>query len=218
MKERPILFSAPMIQAILEGRKTQTRRLMNPQPIFDKPFWEFPWGAASSFDSLLIVPHHATENKHPQGKPGDRLWVKETHYIVYAQGNKNNHVIEIDYKANPNYTKRMCPQKWRPSIHMPRWASRILLEVKTVGAERVQRITSDDAIAEGIEYMDCDLGRRWRCYTEPDSWYPEGKGTAPIHSFASLWNSIHGPDAWLANPWVWKTEFKVLETTCKFWN
>ncbi|WP_039913117.1 hypothetical protein [Cellvibrio mixtus] len=217
MKERPILFSAPMIQAILSGRKTQTRRPINPLPVYRSPFWEFPWGAASSMDFLPIAPGHATSHEHPQGQPGDRLWVREAHYIVYAQGNPNGHVIEIDYKADPDYTKRMCPQKWRPSIHMPRWASRILLEVKTVGAERLQQMTTADAIAEGIEVVDCEFGRRWRCYTNPDSWYPEGKETAPLHSFQSLWNSIYGHNAWDLNPWVWKTEFSVLETTCQFW-
>lgn len=216
MKERPILFSTTMIQAILDGRKTQTRRPMNPQPIFNKPFWEFSWGAACSLDFLPIIPNHATSNKHPHGAPGDRLWVREAHYIVYAQGNPNNHIIEIDYKADPNYTKRMCPQKWRPSIHMPRQASRILLEVKTVGAHRLQQITAEDAIAEGIEPIDCELGRRWRCYSKPDNWYPEGKETAPLHSFQSLWNSIYGNDAWNLNPWVWKTEFNIAETTCQF--
>lgn len=206
MKERPILFSAPMIQAILEGRKTQTRRILSPQPDIVQ---QGIIGPLNSAGNLLVCKH---------GQPNDRLWVRETHYIVYAQGNKNNHAIEIDYKADPNYTRRMCPQKWSPSIHMPRWASRILLQVKATSVERLQDISANDAIAEGIEYADSILGRRWRCYTKPDSWYPDGKDTAPIHSFQSLWNSINGDFAWNDNPWVWKIEFNVLETTCKFWS
>jgi len=218
MKERPILFSAPMVRAILDGSKTQTRRMVK-HNIVGLP-------ACTPSDSSTGKPLNelwVDDNDMftcPYGKQGDRLWVRETHYIVYAQGNKNNHVIEIDYKADLNHTKRMCPQQWRPSIHMPRWASRILLGVKTVGVERLQDISAEDAIAEGIRYH--SLYNEWGGVEEhPDStadipqwrWYED-----PREAFMHLWISINGEHSWNENPWVWNIEFNVLETKCNFWS
>jgi hypothetical protein len=110
-------------------------------------------------------------------------------------------------------TQERDGEPWRPSIHMPRWASRITLEVTGVRVERLQSISAADARAEGIESQEHLIAgtvcRSWKAYGSENGWYPEGKETAPIHSFQSLWNSLAAPGAvWQANPWVWVVEFK----------
>lgn len=215
MKERPILFSAPMVRAILDGRKTQTRRTVKIQHPLDLPNY---YATGRTLCELENQPGAFMEFRHtsqdevgftgspaafllrcPYGQPRDRLWARETHYLVRAQGRPDGHVIEIDYKADPEHPIRMCPQKWRPSIHMPRWASRILLEIVSVRVERVQDISEEDAASEGAP---CELGRLEGAILGAQASYRKG--------FIRLWESINGEGSWDENPWVWVIEFKRI--------
>lgn len=223
MKERPVLFSGEMVRAILDNHKTQTRRVIKPQPMInftDKYSVEIEWlgvltrrsgGLSFSAQELLdyfwedICNQRLTnEVLCPYGRRGDRLWVRETfcyyHSIKDEHGNqKIAYRADIDPKYHKNFT-------WKPSIHMPRKASRIFLEVTDIRIERLQDISEEDAIAEGIEKNPVQF----------DTWldYPAGSSAAgwrnPKHSFQSLWQSINGNDSWELNPWVWVIEFKQI--------
>lgn len=197
MKERPILFNAPMVRAILEGRKTQTRRIIKrPEQ------WQIEHDGHGCFCEDINGDWHPVTDFCPYGKVGDRLWVRETHYLVHQHGNPNLGIIEIDYKADLDLTQRMCPQKWRPSIHMPRWASRITLDITDIRVERLNEISDTDALAEGIELFPTNQYKDYGCKFE-------GVGFSdPRLSFSSLWQSINGYDSWTRNPWVWVIEFK----------
>jgi len=174
VKERPILFSGPMVRAILAGRKTQTRRVVKPQHI--------PAGVRT----LRWENQDAAELQHsarcPYGVPGDRLWVRET----WQPGPDDCVYYRADNDPNEN--------QWKPSIHMPRWASRITLEVVSVRVERVQDIGHIGAKAEGVEICDYD-GRLL-------PWQRQ------IGNFQKLWDSINGKGSWGSNPWVWVVEFR----------
>ena len=176
MKERPILFSGPMVRAILDGRKTQTRRPVKPQPFV---------ATTSMFDI----------SKCPLGQPGDRLWVRET-WRKDALG------TVVEYRATTSALMEFIAP-WRPSIHMPRWASRITLEITRVWVERVQDITEDEAKAEGIVDGGCmTCGKPETCGCQNPR--PDRRD-----SFANLWQSIYG--TWDANPWVWAVEFRRVK-------
>lgn len=201
VKERPILFSAPMVRAILEGRKTVTRREVKKQAALDC--------LAAGFEpAFLALPGNA--DLCPYGKPGDRLWVRESwqadSQVDCVAPRELSHGEPIRYPADWDFRQPGCamirPGKIRPSIHMPRWASRILLEITGVRVERLQDITEDQAKAEGVRlYTDhAELG---------DWWHVEGIETYsadPRKSFELLWSSVGGD--WQANPWVWVVEFK----------
>ena len=227
MTDRPIIFSGPMVRALLDGRKTQTRRILKPQPDTKNggTIWSgTPFGPLSyngtwpdGTRSIQSVPY----------APGDRLYVREAHYltddsdeecVVYAEDQNavDLHLASIQtVKTHLNLSTEWAKPhiKLRPSIHMHRWASRITLTVTEVRVQRLQGISEADARAEGIEP-----------YTGPKS-VPEGEfayrdyyeHAAPgwwLHprgSFGSLWNSLHGPDAWDANPWVAAISFTVRE-------
>lgn len=189
MKEKPILFSAPMVRAILEGRKTQTRRIIKYIPLLGEPL---AWCAAAKAREpgwVSIVGDYRRFS--PYGIPGDRLWVRET---WMPDG-----LMQLDPTIRAAYYKSdgkeyvdpgtMTPCKWRPSIHMPRWASRLTLEVTGVRVERVQEISEEDALAEGVQ-PGGDM--RWN----------------PVQAYKALWASIHGPSSWESNPFVWVIEFK----------
>lgn len=208
VKERPILFSAPMVRAILEGRKTQTRRVVKPQPIdgntkypgvypareYMGPKMTGKWGA-------YLGESGADFHVSPYGKPGDRLWVRETWQAVQSwqeYGVWFRDEIDADGAAIEDVCYRADDPKpdeigWRPSIFMPRRFSRITLEVTGVRVERLGEITEEDAIAEGSQPI-----------LEP----PDGGSAPHAEGFRQLWNSIHGPGAWQSNPWVWVIEFK----------
>ena len=208
MKERPILFSAPMVRAILDGTKTQTRRVVKDRHIDAAP-------PACFFQWL--------RERCPYGKPGDRLWVRETWNWFDP-----DEIPEVRRGRRAPFTGQQGAREipwvaayaadghlehehfgcalWRPSIHMPRWASRILLEITAVRVERLQEINAADAKSEGIEGQFED--GPWRNYQRDGHWFPEGKGTAPVMSYRTLWESINGPGSWDANPWVWVVEFK----------
>lgn len=192
MKERPILFSAPMVRALLDGSKTQTRRAAkltgagHVKEVGGHRRW-----------------HPADENciaACPYGQPGDRLWVRET--WIDASSSLHSCVI---YRADGD--DQVCGVPWKPSIFMPRAASRILLEVTAVRIERLHAISEDDALAEGvvkirdachvIKGFDYDLSGL--CHTNA------------VTPYAKLWESINGPESWAQNPWVWVIEFKRVQ-------
>lgn len=199
MKERPILFNAEMVRAILDGRKTQTRRLVKPQP-----WWvadpSVPFSTRDADPKGII--------KSPFGNVGDRLWVRETTCIAPKRfatpddtcltdddGDKRY----VSYKADGHSEEAMRDYglKWTPAIHAPRWASRIDLDITAVRVERVLEITEEDAKAEGA----------------PEQRHPHGGSTLPNsyrwHGFREIWQSIYGN--WDANPWVWVYEFRRVK-------
>lgn len=215
MTEKPILFSGPMVRAILDGRKTVTRRIVKPQPDAihgDEPYW--------NIGGYRLRADANNPLKCPYGSSGTRLWVRETWavcaaYECYAPSVLTPHVGTIQYQAgggmlNGEMLERTCFDvdgelgRWRPSIHMPRWVSRISLEVTDVRVERLQDITEEDAIAEGIERT--SGGNYWKDYL-----HPVMPAMTARYSFASLWKSINGPDSWEANPWVWTIAFNRLK-------
>ncbi|MDD3675822.1 hypothetical protein [Thauera propionica] len=194
MRERPILFSAPMVRAILDGRKTQTRRVVKDRHIDAAP-------PACFFQWL--------RERCPYGQPGDRLWVKETFFDTAPFRDAplfESRATPIAYRADNEFIG--C-HKWRPSIHMPRRASRITLEINAVRVERLHEINAADAKSEGIEGQ--FEGGPWRNYQRDGHWFPEGKDTAPVLSYRTLWEKINGPGSWDANPWVWVIEVKRVE-------
>lgn len=241
MRERPILFSAPMVRAILEGRKTQTRRVVTEEwnhglaasehypykkrefqrrdgkddfvtfsapysQMFGEPIWFYSWGNTRWL-------------RCPYGVPGDRLWVRETWQYVDetgeadkseslrnrlgktapfrgVQGNRPitwRAVYRADGEAgHPQYG----PIVWRPSTHMPRWASRITLEIKSARVERAQEISEEDARAEGVEKAEATDG-----------------ALSYVLGFSDLWDSINAKRGygWHTNPWVWAVEFERVD-------
>lgn len=195
MKERPLLFSSAMVHAILEGRKTQTRRIVK---LTDS-------GRVKGVGSPKNwhIDDHDVVNACPYGIPGDRLWVKET----FAHWSPKI----IKYRADGECSdgdrrEHYTPGKWRPSIFMPRWASRILLEITNVRVELLQDITEDGALAEGIEKL---TGQFDGCYAAGQSL----SGTTARECFQRLWNYINAANGfgWEANPWVWVVEFKKIK-------
>lgn len=191
MTERPILFSAPMVRAILDGTKTQTRRVV-------KPCKDLGIGCELA-PCELAGEVNAGDYSNARYQPGDRLWVRETFLIPDARASNFPPWV---YAADYTEADRPCT-RWKPSIHMPRAASRITLEVTGVRVERLQDISEADAIAEGIEPTMPNPGHwNWRDYLI------EGGQTHAVLSYKTLWESINGPDSWDLNPWVWVVEFQ----------
>lgn len=207
MTERPILFSAPMVRAILAGQKTQTRRALRRQFALDALPVEMPKTAPEGW----VVNGHsgiwwcdAAANPDdaihcPYGVPGDRLWVREAHWFFQDQHDPVTGYTppvltteDVEYRADGESTRH----GWRPSIHMPRWASRITLEITGVRVQRLQAIREGDAMDEGAE---------------PILVPPDGGSCPHVEGFEQLWKSINGRESWDANPWVWVVEFKRLE-------
>lgn len=192
VKERPILFSAPMVRAILDGKKTQTRRIVKPQP---EGAWAAPGKTAS-----------------PYGVPGDRLWVRETFALVdqEAHGDIPCLLYEEEF-AGPYQRGEPTPIRPTgferfgrvPSIFMPRWASRLTLDITEVRVQQLQEIGFDDARAEGAdpnfrEQVDpCDAGCTGIHYGE-------------LWHYQRIWESINGKGSWDSNPWVWAITFARL--------
>lgn len=245
MKERQILFSGAMVRALLDGSKTQTRRVApitdlninqyNDDMVtwsirFSKPvkgvLGSYSGGKFSEAQARSILASMYCQ----YGQPGDRLVVRETWqyanwtedgypWIAYqADGAQrlcdsipteewSSRLMDIwaGLSSEENFTidNRAADRRWRPSIHMPRWASRITLEVTGVRVERLQDISEVDAIAEGIEKMSSGF---WNLYGQADA-----DGTySPRASYRALWESIVGPGSWDANPWVWVIEFRRI--------
>lgn len=215
VKERPILFKGRLVRAILDGRKTQTRRVVRPQP--ERCVSPVEVAELLSGQSLGRI-------RNPYGVPGDRLWVRET----WAP-HPNHPRCRVAYRADqqsfglsggwassspdapdngivfpePVHGDSPFGCRWRPSTHMPRWASRILLQVTSVRFDRVQNISEDDAIAEGAEATHSD-----GTPLDPDP-------TWDMHreSFSETWDAINAKRgySWKSNPWVWVIEFRRVE-------
>ncbi|EPN5741094.1 hypothetical protein ACT0JU_004071 [Cronobacter dublinensis] len=232
MTERPLIFNAEMVRAILDGRKTQTRRIMKPQPE-DCPRGGH-WWPSDKHRTMLHV-EEALQNSEviwagivgnacPFGDVGDRLWVRETWSDVNSEGcpavayradSDTRLLAEIETfrdedgvlnTADPRLDKYWFAAwsgdlfsgtegSWRPSIHMPRWASRITLEITGVRVERLASISSDDARAEGY----------------PAARAADGGNIDPWLWFRDLWDGIYPEQSFKANPWVWVVEFKRVE-------
>lgn len=234
MKQKPILFSTPMVKAILEGRKTMTRRIVKPQ-IIDCSNKHKGYTTASWKEEPISLKCKANSNEWycslcgngigSNGKSmykckyqiGDILWVRETFGYNHAvEFGKSPFVYKADTNSQTSLTKekyyangelKQVESYWHPSIHMPKEAARIWLEVTNVRVERLQDISDKDAVAEGIE-ANSRFGEKvcmWKNYLEYDG-FPY-----PIHSFQSLWESINGKQSWEANPWVSVIEFKRIE-------
>jgi hypothetical protein len=193
MKERPILFSGPMVKAILGGSKTQTRRVAKPPrgPIDPPKGWYLAhyqnsgewstWANETACGTLRIY--------NPHGKIGDRLWVKETFLNNALDGYKPVYFYRADDDDKPE------DRNWRPSIFMPRSAARITLEITGVRVERLQEISEADAMAEGVDWKD----------------YAGLASKTAKKLYAQLWDSINGKKhPWSSNPWVWVISFAKL--------
>lgn len=196
-KERPILFNGPMVRALLDGRKTVTRRAVRAKLAsqFDEPRGQTDVAAGYPF----IECHdgfHPAALFCPYGQPGDRLWVRETFADIGCR---------LTYRADLDDGAHCVVKRWIPSLHMMRIDSRILLEITAVRVERLQDISKQQALAEGV--------RLYTDHAECGDWYHvEGIDTYsadPCKSFELLWESTGGD--WMGNPWVWVVEFKRIE-------
>lgn len=188
MNERPILFSTPMVRAILDGRKTQTRRVVKPCHM------AMDHGEAAD-GTCIDAGYIPVWRLCPYGHPGDRLWVRET-FRRWPDGIQYRADLPADDERDPSHFPR-----WKPSIHMPRDCSRILLEVTGVRAERLHAIGDKDARAEGAPCIDEASGRE---VLFPDA----DKAGSWTLGFRGIWQSINGEASWDANPWVWVVEFE----------
>jgi hypothetical protein len=198
MKERPILFSGPMVRAILEDRKTQTRRIVKPQPtpsIFDSSFseWRPLKGVLYTDANMAWQPLHlgfedwAERGFCKYGERGDQLWVKETSSMDSSDGT-------MIFRANGSDISASLEGKWTPSIFCTRAASRINLGIKRIRAERLNEISEADAMAEGVTLCEAEYAA----------------GITAKGAYRTLWESINGAGSWAKNPWVWVIEFKQL--------
>lgn len=182
VKERGMIFNGEMVRAILDGGKTQTRRPVKVPHIDRDAMCEL------SGNELAGELSAGNYRNSPHGKPGDRIWVRET----WARYNIDQDSHDMAYRATPPAD---WPEegRWRPSIHMPRWASRLILEIIGVRVERLQAITLGDICKE----IGCSL-------------YDFRPATYGFQVWEELWKSIYGEENWQANPWVWVIEFKVV--------
>ncbi|PEI02675.1 hypothetical protein CRM79_05270 [Pantoea agglomerans] len=225
MKERPIIFNADMVRAVLDGRKTQTRRIIqspaknmqaNGQKVIDyrepgdKWYGEHVFSMRNHSGTWCDYTKEQFLAKCPFGAVGDRLWVREAWQAIHDSPDEHGNVDERTWMPSilkkpdsywhPVYGASWGSEDretrgfpWRPSLHMPRWASRITLEITGVRVERLNDISEDDAKAEGAPTECCVTGDKH------------------FLGFRSLWRSIYGADSWQANPWVWVIEFKRVE-------
>jgi hypothetical protein len=188
MKARPILFSTPMIRALLSGEKTQTRRRMKPQPRKDRyNLWSWDCGGTTfgwKEDWEPISP----QMKCHYGSVGDMLWVRES--FCFLSGG-------LYFKAN-HIEPHSVSSKWKPSIHMPKNFSRLTLEITGVRVQRLNKISEQDAQAEGCKGSAV-------VNTAGDDY----SGLYPSEEYMLLWDDINGAGSWFNNPWVWALKFKV---------
>lgn len=216
VRERPILFSGPMVRAILDGRKTQTRRIVKAAT----PNWKLTgWANHGPMRVGFQYPNGVGGfHKCPYGGPGDRLWVRESWCIIgdaaldypsvmylEPRETRNLRQWESGFRLEDNRTNGLIWREdvkqafgkgngWRPSIHMPRWASRLTLEITGVRVERVQDISESDAEAEGVDAI------------------PQAPASLSHRtSFAGLWDRINGKGAWQRNDWVWVLTFRQAD-------
>jgi hypothetical protein len=209
IKERPILFSGEMVRAILDGRKTQTRRIVKPLPehgLISCHYNKTGWANMTEPNEHGIQGCKCDDVRCPFGFPGERLWVRES-FVIESFGAG---VAQIRYKAdnargdNRGVSCRKLPDRVGgvPSIHMPRYCSRITLEITDVRVERLMEISEQDAMSEGAppSHPSIDAVSRQFGYQDFSRSY-----------FAQLWESINGPESWSENPWVWVVEFRKIE-------
>ena len=237
-KYKPILFSTEMVKAILEGRKAQTRRMIKPQPIFygrndNRIAVEFRNNIFEFYDVKRNDPFSILGSSKPKFQIGNILWVREKFEYFGASFSLHDDDLELcgevifNYYASKNenlkeiivknilakYAFANINKGWKPSIHMPKEAARIFLEVTNVRVERLQNISEENAIAEGIERVSiAPFVHRFKNYL------CNNKFIGPEESFKTLWMKINGEDSWNANPWVWVYEFKVVEKPKDFPN
>ena len=234
MKERHINLKAWEVRAILEGRKTQTRRMVKPYEWFEGHRIHSCVGAVrkgeiSRYEDLISSCDGGIQRRCPYGSPGDRLWVREAFEVVretcsYEVEEYDYFPWDAEFYGPPQHALRAkCPrggerarvlyradedepiERWRPSKYMPRWASRITLEVTGVRVERLQDISAHDAIAEGVEIS--DLAKLHALALRK-----QGRNiSAAVVEYGILWESINGPGSWDVNPWVWVVEFKRVQ-------
>ncbi|CAI1178934.1 ASCH domain-containing protein [Serratia proteamaculans] len=242
MKERPVIFNGEMVSAILDGRKTQTRRVVSDKHLH---LIDIASQVGECYPLESGIDHDNSQSYYrehcPFGQVGDLLWVRETWGVVSHDFDENERIIDLVpdrpataihempfgngyysghaiYSADGEFTwgdddghgEKSC---WKPSIHMPRWASRITLEITGVRVERLQDISEADAIAEGVRAIENNFGNgpSYCDYLLPNlndtaEWYNRASD-----SFKSLWKSIYGAESWNANPWVWVIEFRRVE-------
>ena len=225
MRERPIIFSAPMVRAILDGRKTQTRQIVQSPARYmqragmevikhrapGNPWYgDYVWSMRDRMGIWNDYTHEQFLSLCPYGVPGDRLWVREAflqpratyqqasgEWESYWTGSRED-IRYVADGAQPEWTRPgQYGSLWRakrPSIHMPRWASRILLEITEVRVQRLQEISEEDARAEGVTLQ-----------KNPESTFRSG--------FRSIWCDINGPKSWNANPWCWVLSFRRINPT-----
>lgn len=185
-RSRPVIFSAPMVRAILDGRKTQTRQIVKRYEEFGCLTGDCPHQHRNECAASLTA-------SCPYGAPGDRLWVRENWRPLMDHLSECTGPKDIRYAASVSEAE-WAISKWRPSIHMPRWASRITLRITDVRVERLQAISAADAIAEACapasaHSLDCD-------------------SKSPVVEFRGVWERINGVASWVANPWVWAIQFE----------
>lgn len=226
MKTTPLLFQPDMVNALLDGRKTQTRRIVDWKRLHKQAGLPFPtrcklawfkilsgWGIDAGDGVMRAV-------SCPYGDRGDLIWVREAFLCGYEfdENDVPTDKERVWYRAsNPDlrwfdgesdWPRENAP--WKPSIHMPRWASRLTLRITDIRVERMQDISREDAIAEGIERCEwmyaCDP---WKNYIPKQS--PCRGFSYPPRSYQSLWESINGRESWEENPWVWVIEFEVIQ-------
>ncbi len=220
MNDRPIIFSGPMVRALLEGRKTQTRRLLKIQPPHRANKLREGDNAAWFCDGEHVKGQPCEDHAYSVPiyfMPGDRLYVREAHALVPSSAYRMS--PGVPYAVNDEDGSQACVYRegwerskpgtgWRPSIHMPRWASRLTLTVTEVRVQRLQKISEEDAVAEGVQKGEpsSDLAGLLGC-----TWGIDGdfRCSTPVAAYCRLWNSLHGPDAWDANPWVVAVSFTV---------
>ncbi|HBY4594386.1 TPA: hypothetical protein MIU51_10930 [Klebsiella pneumoniae] len=229
MTERGMIFNGEMVRAILDGRKTQTRRIMKLQP---KPSKSRPgdfWFSSKKLESMVhvsdlapgnspIADYHLFIQEHccPFGAVGDRIWVREAFRVhsratdvatlVYKASERNSWTEQTNRVPVAVCNKPATPEKWTPSLHMPRWASRILLEITDVRVERLNTISEEDATSEGVPPAGSLLPDYPGTFLTPKGDF----ATAKV-AFQRLWESIYGEESWKANGWVWVIEFKRVE-------
>lgn len=225
-KERPILFSGQMVRAILDGRKTVTRRVMRTNHVGYSAFYRWdgePHRRATMRCANETAPGTSVFCENNRfGVPDDRLWVRETWCYAhpdYHDEGEGRRKGDRPVREHPSpwwchyaATDDVDEPKWRPSIYMPRWASRITLEIVDVRVERLHDITEEDARAEGVDWARPEpFGEKW---DDDDREDPRevgyGSGSFALDNFRRLWSSISGAESWAANPWVWRIEFRRL--------
>ena len=201
MKTRGILFSTEMVKAILEGRKTQTRREVKEAIGWDQSFRVVPIkeehkDGIQRYEMRSGTLYSLPWFKCPYGQVGDVLYVRETwQHTRELNINPEDENYGYVYKADDQPWKDIEGWKWKPSLFMPKEAARIFLRIKLIRVERLQDISENDAVAEGIDFVEFE---------------DESIVSFPVNAYANLWDSINGNGSWKNNPWVWVIEFEMI--------